>query len=143
MLTELIAAQCILTPPKNYGDMVVLAAEEFGIDPRILSSIVNQETKCMHSAIGSQGEVGLVQLHPGVWSDPYNLQWIKRSLGWMDLSYAQDPYQNLRAGAWILSVNLQLAGGDMHGALKLYNGASIYADKVMADHAVYWEGCEP
>ena len=66
MLPQLIAAQCILTPPENYGDMVVLASQEFEIDPRVLSSIVNQETKCMHSAVGAQGELGLVQLHPGV-----------------------------------------------------------------------------
>ena len=142
MLIEFLLAQCALEPPVGYAGMVIEAAEEFNINPRLLNTVVVQETRCNHGAIGAQGEIGLVQLHPVVWSHPYNWNWISTDLSWDGLEDARDPYQNLRAGAWLIHINLMLSGGDMHAALTKYNGSSAYADEVLERFATYWEDCE-
>ena len=142
MLAELLLGQCPLEPPPHYADMVVLAASEFNLDPRMLNTVVVQETRCSHEAVGAQGEVGLVQLHPVVWSHPYNWGWLSQDLDWESLEDAQDPYQNLRAGAWLLNVNLGLSGGDMRAALTMYNGSPVYAEEVLNRYADYWSQCE-
>ena len=139
MLLELLLAQCPLTPPDGYGGMVLSAAEEFAIDPKVLNSLVVQETRCNHDAVGSQGEIGLVQLHPGVWSHPYNWGWLSAELGWDSLDDALDPEENLRAGAWLLRVNLILSGGDLEMALTKYNGSREYALQVLERYDSHWD----
>jgi soluble lytic murein transglycosylase-like protein len=142
MLIEFLLAQCPITPVDGYGGMVIEAAEEFNVNPRLLNTVVVQETRCWHGAVGSQDEIGLVQLHPGVWSHPYNWNWLSTELGWDSLDDALDPFQNLRAGAWLLSVNMMLAGGDYRLALAKYNGSFEYADEVLRRFNTYWEDCE-
>ena len=139
MLIEFLLAQCSLEPPVGYAGMVIEAAEEFNVDPRLLNTVVVQETRCHHGAIGSQGEIGLVQLHPVVWSNPYNWNWLSTELSWDGLEEARDPYQNLRAGAWLLHTNRVLAGGDLRMSLTMYNGSSKYADDVIRRYEMYWE----
>lgn len=142
MLFDLLAAQCPLEPVEDYAAMVIDASQEFNVDPRILNSVVVQETRCNHSAVGAQGEIGLVQLHPQVWSHPYNWNMLSSALGWEHLNEALDPFQNLRAGAWLLGLNKALSNGDLHGALSRYNGSSAYADEVLLRYEMYWQGCE-
>ncbi len=139
MLVELLLAQCPLTPPEGYPGMVLAAAEEFSIDPKVLNSLVVQETRCNHSAVGAQGEIGLVQLHPEVWSHPYNWGWLSAELDWNSLDTARDPEENLRAGAWLLSVNLLLSGGDLEMALTRDNGSNEYALEVLQRYDAHWE----
>jgi len=142
MLVDLILAQCTLPPPAGYAGMVIEAAEEFNINPRMLNTVVVQETRCNHGAVGAQGEIGLVQLHPGVWSHPYNWSWLSTDLAWDGLEEARDPYENLRSGAWLLRINLRLSGGDIREALTRYNGSPAYADEVIDRYEMYWEGCD-
>jgi soluble lytic murein transglycosylase-like protein len=142
MLIEFLLAQCPLEPPVGYAGMVIEAAEEFNVNPRLLNTVVVQETRCSHTVVGSQGEVGLVQLHPGIWTHPYNWNWLSSELGWERFEDALDPFQNLRAGAWLLNVNRKLSGGDIHGSLTKYNGSSAYADVVLERFDLYWEDCE-
>lgn len=142
MLVEFLLAQCPLDPPEGYGGMLIEAAEEFNVNPRLLNTVVVQETRCWHGAVGAQGEIGLVQLHPGVWSHPYNWNWLSTELGWERLEDALDPQENLRAGAWLLSVNMMPAGGDHRLALAKYNGSFEYADAVLERFYDYWEDCE-
>jgi soluble lytic murein transglycosylase-like protein len=139
MLVEFLLAQCTMEPPAGYAGMVIEAAEEFNIDARLLNTVVVQESGCNARAIGGQNEIGLVQLHPVIWSHPYNWNWLSTELTWNGLEEAWKPEENLRAGAWLLSINRKLANGDLRMSLTMYNGSEVYADQVISKYEIYWE----
>jgi soluble lytic murein transglycosylase-like protein len=101
----------------DYAKPVARAAAEFNLDPRIIISMMRQESGCDPRATGKLGELGLMQLKRNTWA----------TSGYNKLTEAQlrSPRINIRLGARHLYRCLLKCGGDLPGALGLYSGLSI------------------
>ncbi len=93
----------------KYDPILDEAGKKYGVDPRLLKAIMTQESGGNPQAISRAGAKGLMQIMPSNF----------KSTGVTDWS---DPYQNIMAGAQILSENLKSSGGNVPLALRYYNG---------------------
>lgn len=99
------------------------ACTKYGIDYETLISIMYKESTFNASAVGG-GAIGLCQI------SPVNLP----NLNKIGITNLYDPYENITAGAYILSQNLNRYG-DMYVALNAYNGRisnNSYASSVLS-----------
>ena len=115
------------------GSTLLSAATRYGIDPRIVASVVFIESRFNHQSVSSAGAEGLGQLMPetaaGLGVDP------------------RDPLQNLMGTAWLLRLNVDEfhslplalaaynAGG---GAVRRWGGIPPYAETQWYVWAVLW-----
>ena len=97
--------------------LVRQAAAKYRIPEALLAAVVQKESSFNPRAVGSRGEIGLMQLMP---------QMVK-ALGVQD---PMDPAQNLDGGARHLSYLLNKYGGSMSLALAAYNAGEPAVDKV-------------
>ncbi len=91
-----------------YDDLIIEAARTYGLDPRLIRSIVQVESAFNHMAISRAGAKGLMQLRPG----------LARELRVHD---PFDPQQNIMGGACYLRRLLDMHAGDIRLALASYN----------------------
>jgi soluble lytic murein transglycosylase-like protein len=91
-----------------YGPMIAEAAQRHGLDERILTELVRQESGFDPNATSPAGARGLTQLMPGT----------AASLGVTDPT---DPAQAIDGGARYLRQQLDAFGGDYAKALAAYN----------------------
>jgi len=88
-------------------DLVRQAAQKYGVDPKLVSAVVEAESGGDQSVISSAGAIGVMQLMPET----------AASLG-------VDPYdkaQNIDGGTKYLSQMLNNFGGDVRKAVAAYN----------------------
>ena len=83
-----------------------------GIKPELVLALIWRESRYRNDVIGSQGELGLMQVHP------CNAEEVANVLNVNDLT---DPWQNIKAGIYILGKALETADGDLNKALMVYN----------------------
>lgn len=122
--SEDFAQHCDKTPPDDFNRMVEDAAEETGINPRLLALTVYRESRCKADALGAVGEIGLGQVYPRIWKETLVEEGIIDSVD--DL---YDPEVNLRAVGFILGESLRYAKGDPTDALRRYNGSGPAAER--------------
>ena len=80
-----------------------------GVDPRLVASVINQESGWNAKAVSPVGARGLMQIMP------FNF-------GWLGLTKPHDPYQNSAAGIRYLGGLVKQYQGDWKAALAHYNG---------------------
>jgi soluble lytic murein transglycosylase-like protein len=99
----------VATPPQRpYDDLIIEAAETYGLDPRLIRSIVQVESAFNPMAVSPAGAKGLMQLRPI----------LARELRVHD---PFDPRQNIMGGARYLRRLLDMHEGDIRLALASYN----------------------
>lgn len=96
----------------NAGTMLD-AAQEFGVRPELLGSLMHQESGGRSGAVSSAGAIGPMQLMPQTAAQP--------GYGMQPIGDIHDPVQNIRFGAQYLKKMLDLSGGDEGKALASYN----------------------
>jgi soluble lytic murein transglycosylase-like protein len=89
---------------KDYVRIIELAAEEHGIDPELLGSVIERESQFDPRAESEAGAQGIAQLMPQYFSD-------------VDVA---DPVASIRAAAKYLKDNIKRFG-DVPRALAAYN----------------------
>ena len=115
---------CKRKAPEDFNRLVNEAGKESGINPRVIALTVYRESKCDSHAVGVDGEIGLGQIYPAIWTDVLTKEEIIASVD--DL---YDPEVNLRATGFILSESLRYAKGDPVDALRRYNGSGPAANR--------------
>lgn len=107
-----------LAYPTYYDDLVLQAAEAYGIDPLLLFSLIRQESLFESFARSPAAAQGLSQVIPDTGA------YIAQRLGWPD--YVNEdlykPYVGVAFGAYYLDQQLDAFDGDVAAALSAYNG---------------------
>jgi soluble lytic murein transglycosylase-like protein len=102
--------------PTDLKPLIEQAAQEAGIDPALLDSLVAAESSYNPTARSKAGAVGLTQL----------MEDTAKGLGVTDRT---NPTQSLRGGATYLKQMLNRFGGDVQLALAAYNAGPGAVDK--------------
>jgi len=116
-----------------YAHYVVQFGERYEVDPRIVASMMLQESSCDPNATGALGELGLMQIKRGT----------RATAGYDHLSdeKLREPRTNIMLGVRYLRRCLEKCAGSIAGALSLYKGIarkggvcrdSVYARDIMA-----------
>lgn len=107
---------------------IVSKSGEYGIDPAIIFSMIDRESKYKIDAVGDGGHsIGLMQIQP---------RWHEDRMEQLGISDISDPYQNVAVGIDYLSELLEKYG-DMEMALVGYNAGPTGAKKQYFDRGVY------
>lgn len=106
--------------PLKYEEQVYKYADEFGLDPLLVFSIMKAESNFDNYAISQKGAKGLMQVTDKTGS------WAADMLGMKDFSSANlyDPDTNIRIGCWYLGRLKKEFDGDIILAITAYNGGS-------------------
>ncbi|MCS6847457.1 MAG: transglycosylase SLT domain-containing protein [Anaerolineae bacterium] len=105
--------------PAYYGDLVQQHAQEFGLDPLLLFSLIRQESLFEPFAVSSAAANGLMQVIPSTGREIYNdLNW-PPNYTTADL---QKPYVSVRFGSHYLAKQRRFFDGDLYAAIAAYNG---------------------
>lgn len=124
-------ALCMVFPNKYSGELNA-AADEFGLERRLVRSVVWAESKFDRKAVSDKGAVGLMQLMPQTLTSCAAALRIKDPDGF-------DPQTNLRCGCYYLSLLLEKFDGDESAALMAYNAGEANAKKFLDGDEVFPE----
>jgi soluble lytic murein transglycosylase len=107
--------------PTYYNDLVTQYANEFGLDPLLVYSVIRQESLFESFAESSAAAQGLMQVIPSTGAE------IARELSWPPNYIVRDltrPFVSVRFGAYYLSKQKRIFEGDVYAALAAYNGGA-------------------
>ncbi|PJF36962.1 MAG: hypothetical protein CUN49_02680 [Candidatus Thermofonsia Clade 1 bacterium] len=104
--------------PIAYADLVLPAAQQYGVDPLLVFSVIRQESLFQSAATSSAQAQGLMQIIPTTGS------YIASKLGRRDYQNSDlyRPHINVPFGVYYLYEQLQAFNGNVYAALAAYNG---------------------
>ncbi len=97
-------------------DVAFRKARRYGFHPNLVLSVIQVESAFNPAAVSLAGAYGLMQVRYAVWKDELGI----------DKSRIFDVDYNIDLGLRILKQYRDIAGGDMHRALFLYNNGYKY-----------------
>ncbi len=101
----------------NYDTIIQRAAQQFGVEPHLIKSIIMAESSFDPNAISKSGAQGLMQLMPPTAND-------------MEVHNPFDPEENIFGGTKYLSLLLKRFNQDKKLAIAAYNiGPSVVANQ--------------
>ncbi|MEG1525114.1 MAG: lytic transglycosylase domain-containing protein [Clostridia bacterium] len=118
--------------PVDYAVLIRQSAEEFGLDPYFVLSIMRCESSFDADAVSNRGAIGLMQIMPDTGT------WVAHKLD-MDDIYAKkllyDPATNIRFGCWYLQfLSNRFDGNRMH-MIAAYNAGHRVVENWLEDPA--------
>ncbi len=115
--------------PIGYKTMIVEYSKEYNLDPYLVASIINVESKYDKDAISQKDARGLMQISPstGKWaSEVLEIE-----------NYSEDilfdPETNIRIGTWYLSTLFKEFDNNLDSVLAAYNAGSGNVNKWLND----------
>jgi soluble lytic murein transglycosylase-like protein len=116
---ETPAADCPPIADPELTPLIESAAKQHQVEPKLIRSVIEQESAFHACAISSKGAKGLMQLMPA-------------TIEQFKVEDAFDPRQNIEAGATYLRQLLDKYKGDLKLALAAYNSGPTTVDKTGA-----------
>lgn len=99
------------TPARPFSEIIKEASQTYGVDEKVISAVIKQESSFNPNAVSSCGAMGLMQLMPAT----------AKSLGVTDAFNAE---QNIMAGTRYLKEKINEFSGNVPLALAAYNAGS-------------------
>lgn len=124
--------------PDDLRPCVVRAAEDYGLSPLLIQSVIYVESSYNPKAISKADALGLMQIHSKTW-----LEFLDQNYG-IKRENLFDPCTNIAVGSWVLR-RFYLRHGSWGEALAAYNAGHSneriklgqpYAEKVIS----LWRG---
>lgn len=114
----LIFAYSNMKYPLKFENEISLAAREFGVEEKLIASIINAESSFNENAVSKKGAVGLMQVLPSTasWVSLTNSNFEKE----VEENELFSPLTNIRIGACYIKYLLEKFG-DLNVALCAYN----------------------
>jgi len=117
-------------------DVAYRKARRYGFSPNLVLSVMQVESAFNPLAVSSAGAYGLMQVRYAVWKDELGI----------DRSRIFDVEYNIDLGLRILKQYQDIAGGNMHRALFLYNNGYKYNNDsyfAKVNSSIYNQDLEP
>lgn len=96
-----------LPPKERYAGAIEHASKQYGVDPKLINSVIKAESGFRHDSVSPKGAVGLMQLMPrtakGLNVNPHN------------------SFENIQGGTQYLAQLIDKYDGDYKSALAAYN----------------------
>jgi len=108
--SDVETVQASKLPDIAYADIVLPTAEKYGVDWRLVTAVMEVESRFKPHAVSSKGAVGLMQIMPTTG----RLYHIKRA-------ELYDPQKNVEAGVQHLKMLTDRYNGDLKLAIAAYN----------------------
>src|SRR5712691_3901702 len=89
----------------RYDALIARQAAVYRLDPDLVWSIVYEETYFSPWKTGKDGEIGLMQITPGVgreWAAETGMRELERQMAQNPASLLRDPERNIQIGCWYL-----------------------------------------
>jgi soluble lytic murein transglycosylase len=89
----------------RYDGLIARQANIYRLDPDLVWSIIYEETYFSPWKLGKDGEIGLMQVTPGVgrdWAAETGMRELERQMANEPLSLLRDPERNVQIGCWYL-----------------------------------------
>ncbi|MCM3905434.1 MAG: lytic transglycosylase domain-containing protein [Pyrinomonadaceae bacterium] len=89
----------------RYDGLIARQANIYRLDPDLVWSIIYEETYFSPWKIGKDGEIGLMQVTPGVgrdWAAETGMRGLERQMANEPFSLLRDPERNVQVGCWYL-----------------------------------------
>lgn len=89
----------------RYDGLIARQANIYRLDPDLVWSIIYEETYFSPWKIGRDGEIGLMQVTPGVgrdWAAETGMRELERQMASEPSSLLRDPERNVQIGCWYL-----------------------------------------
>lgn len=89
----------------RYDGLIARQANIYRLDPDLVWSIIYEETYFRPWKIGKDGEIGLMQVTPGVgrdWAAKTGMRELERQMASEPFSLLRDPERNVQIGCWYL-----------------------------------------
>jgi soluble lytic murein transglycosylase len=118
----------------RYDEIISRQAAVYRLDDRLVWSVIYEETWFRPWKIGSNGEVGLMQVTPLVardWAHETGLKDYERQANENVVEFLQDPERNIQIGCWYLErLREQYRGNEAETAMTLaaYNAGPSRVD---------------
>ncbi|HEX2944624.1 MAG TPA: lytic transglycosylase domain-containing protein [Clostridia bacterium] len=121
--------------PIGYPDLVSGYSEQYGLDPYLITAVINVESNFKPDAVSHANARGLMQISEktGKWAAG------KLKIKNYKSSDLFEPEINIRIGCWYLS-QLYKEFGDMDLALAAYNGGSGNVNQWLKDESLSPDG---
>lgn len=115
--------------PIGYKSMIVEYSKEYNLDPYLVASIINVESKYDKDALSQKDARGLMQISPSTG------KWASEVLGIENYSedILFDPETNIRIGTWYLSTLFKEFNNNLDSVLAAYNAGSGNVNKWLND----------
>lgn len=115
--------------PIGYKTMIVEYSKEYNLDPYLVASIINVESKYDKDALSQKDARGLMQISPSTG------KWASEVLGIENYSedILFDPETNIRIGTWYLSTLFKEFNNNLDSVLAAYNAGSGNVNKWLND----------
>lgn len=83
----------------QYDEMIIETGREYGVDPRLVSALIWQESRFKPDCVGTHQEVGLMQV-----TETAGKEWAKKqSVDSFSRDSLFNPETNIQAGTWYLA----------------------------------------
>lgn len=121
--------------PKNYKNAaaevtaeIIKSADEFSFDPVFVMAVIKTESSFNPRALGSAGEIGLMQLKPDTAADVAR----RNHIPWHGKSTLEVPKYNIRIGVAYLSELQERFNGRAYRYVNAYNMGAAGARRLLA-----------